>query len=89
LLDSKDFDHQEGLINMSKNNIPVMILKSERDSVAKFVPRLYTGKGCEIIDITDKNENDLFREHLYHMVCPIETSAYIQDFIDKIENKVN
>jgi 6-phosphogluconolactonase/glucosamine-6-phosphate isomerase/deaminase len=88
LKESKAFDGQQGLINMPKYNIPVLILKSERDGVAKFVPRLYKGDNIEIIDITDFNEKDLFREHLYHMVHPQHTAKLIDEFIQKAETSV-
>ena len=84
---SKTFDHQTGLNNMPKNNIPILILKSERDGVAKFVSRLYNENGVEVRDITDQNEKDLFREHLYHMVHPQQTAKIIDEFIMSIENK--
>lgn len=85
LQESRAFDKQTGLINMPKNNIPVLILKSERDGVAKFVPRLYEGNGVEVMDITDFKENDLFREHLYHMVHPQYTAKVIDEFVIKTE----
>lgn len=86
LLESKKFDHQVGLVNMKKNKIPVMILKSDKDGVAKFVSRLYKNSETEIIDITNKKEDDLFREHLYHMVNPHQTAKFIDEFITKAEN---
>jgi len=85
LQESMAFDKQNGLVNMPKLKIPVLILKSERDGVAKFVPRLYQCEGVEIIDITHPTEKDLFREHLYHMVNPTYTTKLIDDFISKIE----
>jgi hypothetical protein len=86
LRESRAFDQQAGLNNMQKYNIPILILKSERDGVAKFVPRLYEGKGIEVLDITDKKETDLFREHLYHMVHPQQTAKIIDEFITKTQN---
>lgn len=87
LQESRAFDQQIGLNNMQKNNIPILILKSERDGVAKFVPRIYEGKGIEVWDITDKNETDLFREHLYHMVHPQQTAKIIDEFVVNTESK--
>lgn len=87
LRESRAFDKQEGLINMQKYNIPILILKSERDGVAKFVPRLYQGANIEIMDITHPTEKDLFREHLYHMVNPQFTAKIIDEFIVKVENE--
>lgn len=84
---SIQFDRQRGLINFPKQNIPVLILKSERDGVAKFVPRIYEGKNIEVVDVTNENETDLFREHLYHMTHPHQTADIIDDFITKIEKK--
>ncbi len=85
LQESIAFDKQRGLVNMPKHNIPILILKSERDSVAKFVPRLYEGINIEVLDITNYKENDLFREHLYHMVNPRKTAKIIDEFIEKAE----
>jgi 6-phosphogluconolactonase/glucosamine-6-phosphate isomerase/deaminase/pimeloyl-ACP methyl ester carboxylesterase len=87
LEESKIFDQQTSLINMQRNNIPVMILKSEKDIVAKFVPRIYEGSHAEIIDVTNHHEKDLFREHLYHMVNPFNTSKIIDNFITRCEEK--
>lgn len=87
LRESRAFDQQAGLNNMQKYNIPILILKSERDGVAKFVPRLYEGKGIEVLDITDKKETDLFREHLYHMVHPQQTAKIIDEFVVNTESK--
>ena len=86
LEESIAFDNQYGLINMPKQNIPVLILKTERDGVARFVPRIYEGKGVEIIDITNPHEDDLFREHLYHMVHPKRTAEIIDEFVTKVES---
>lgn len=85
LQESIAFDKQVGLANMPKFKIPVLILKSERDGVAKFVPRIYQGKGVDVIDITHPNEKDLFREHLYHMVNPQYTTKLIDEFVTKTE----
>ncbi len=80
------FDKQIGLLNIPKRNIPVLILKSERDGVARFVPRMYQGKNIEIIDVTNEQEHDLFREHLYHMVNPERTTEIIDNFIQRTES---
>jgi 6-phosphogluconolactonase/glucosamine-6-phosphate isomerase/deaminase len=79
------FDKQQGLVSMPKNNIPVLILKSERDGVARYVPRIYEGKGVEVMDVTNPQEDDLFREHLYHMVHPHRTAQIIEEFITRTE----
>jgi hypothetical protein len=85
LEESRVFDHQKGLINMVKHNIPVLILKSERDSVAKYVARIYETKGVEVMDVTNEQEKDLFKEHLYHMVDPLNTVAIIDKFVSEAE----
>lgn len=89
LKESITFDNQIGLNNMHTNKIPILILKSDHDGVAKFVPRLYQGKGIEIIDITNPSESDLFREHLFHMVNPQHAAEIIDNFItlSEIKNK--
>lgn len=85
LLESKAFDKLTGLPNMESHNIPVLILKSERDGVAKFVPRIYRDSHANVIDITDESEKDPFREHLYHMVNPRMTTMIIDEFVMKCE----
>ena len=70
---------------MEAHGIPVLILKSERDSVAKYVPRIYDKSHAQVIDITDENEHDTFREHLYHMVNPLLTTVVIDQFVSQIE----
>ena len=87
LQESKAFDRQVGLVNMTKHNIPVMILKSEKDGVAKYVPRLYQGEGIQVIDVTDHDEKDPFREHLFHMIQPLQTANIIDRFVSEIELK--
>lgn len=87
LIESKAFDRQKDLPNMEANGIPVMILKSERDSVAKYVGRIYDNSHAQVLDITDLKEKDLFREHLYHMVNPLLTTVIIEGFVAQIEAK--
>ena len=87
LKESIQFDKQTSLVNSKIHNIPILILKSERDGVAKFVPRIYENEyDVEIVDVTNYTDKDLFREHLYHMVNPQQTVAIIDKFISKIEN---
>ncbi|HMZ34037.1 MAG TPA: 6-phosphogluconolactonase [Chitinophagales bacterium] len=87
LKESIQFDKQTSLVNSKIYNIPILILKSERDGVAKFVPRIYENEyDVEIVDVTNYADKDLFREHLYHMVNPQQTVAIIDKFISKIEN---
>lgn len=85
LIESKAFDKQRGLPNMQAHDIPVLILKSERDSVAKYVGRIYDNCHAQVIDITDQHERDTFREHLYHMVNPVLTTVVIEEFVSRIE----
>jgi 6-phosphogluconolactonase/glucosamine-6-phosphate isomerase/deaminase len=83
---SKAFDEQQGLLNISQRNVPVLILKSERDGVARFVSRIYKGENIEVLDVTNDHEYDLFREHLYHMAHPHRTTRLIDDFITRVES---
>ncbi|MCF8277342.1 MAG: 6-phosphogluconolactonase [Flavobacteriales bacterium] len=85
LLESKAFDKQKSLPNMEAHGIPVLVLKSERDSVAKYVGRIYDNCHAQVLDITDQHEKDLFREHLYHMVNPLLTTVIIDGFISRNE----
>ena len=90
LEESKDFDFQQGLQNFPLHNIPVLILKSDKDIVARFVPRLYDDGHTEVLDITNEKEPELFREHLYFMISPLKTAKYITRFINEVEaSKMN
>ncbi len=88
LQESKVFDKQVGLTHMTQHHIPILILKSEKDGVAKFVPRLYQGEGIQVMDVTDFDEKDLFREHLFHMMQPLQTANIIDKFISEAELKL-
>jgi 6-phosphogluconolactonase/glucosamine-6-phosphate isomerase/deaminase len=87
LIESKAFDKQIGLHNVTNHDIPVLILKSELDGVAKYVHRIYQGQGIEVKDVTDHDEKDPFREHLFHMIQPLQTANIIDSFIAKTELK--
>lgn len=85
---SKKLDKKKKLENMEKHNIPILILKSENDVIARFVPTVYENSpNVQIIDITNHGEKSLFREHLYHMVNPQTTTNIIDQFIEEVENK--
>lgn len=86
LIESRAFDKQKGLYHMKELNIPVLILKSEKDAVAKFVNRIYDDGYTEIMDVTDYKEREMFREHLYFMVNPRKSSQIIEEFIKKAED---
>ena len=88
LEESTHFDKQQGLVNIPQNDIPVLILKSDRDGVAKYVTRFYVGENIEVIDVTNPHETDLFREHLYHMAHPHRAVEIIDEFITKVEKQV-
>lgn len=72
---------------MAKHNVPILILMSRRDAIAKFVPRLHRTPNVNIIDVTNPKERDGFREHLYHMVSPEKATEIIAHFIDQVEEK--
>jgi len=83
---SVTFDEETSMMNMPEHNIPVLILKSEKDAVAKYAPGVYEGSALtEIVDITNPDETELFREHLYHMVHPQNTTEIIDRFIQYAE----
>ena len=81
------FDKQQGLIHIPQLDIPVLILKSERDGVARFVPRIYVGENIKVMDVTNEHETDLFREHLYHMAHPLRAVEIIDEFITTVEKQ--
>ncbi len=85
LLESMRFDDKEGYPNMEKQGLPILMLKSEKDCIAKFVPRFHTGSNVQIMDVTNPHEDDLFKEHLYHMVFQNEIIEIIENFISKVE----
>lgn len=85
LMESKAFDKQQGLYHMEELGIPVLVLKSDRDAVAKFVDRIYKDGYTEIRDVTNFEEKELFREHLYFMVNPRRSSQIIEKFIKEAE----
>ena len=82
LIASKAFDKQKGLIEMENEKIPVLIIKSEKDGVAKYVKRIYHSATVRVIDVTQHDAKDLFREHLYHMVDPMQIAAMIDEFVE-------
>jgi 6-phosphogluconolactonase/glucosamine-6-phosphate isomerase/deaminase len=85
LIESKNIDWKQGLKNMEKHNIKILILKSERDGVAKYDPKYYNSPTVKVMGVTNFREKDLFREHLYHMVEPIKTTQIIDEFIREVE----
>lgn len=85
LLESKTHDKQKSMENMAKHNIPILILKSEKDVIARFAPQLHKTPNVTVIDVTNLEEKDLFREHLYHMVNPEKTTTTIINFIRRVE----
>lgn len=86
LEESYSFDRMKDFRNMEHHGIPILILQSRKDIVAKFVKRMHNGKNVTVIDVTNaKEKEELFREHLYHMIFPKETVDFIKKFIDKTE----
>lgn len=85
LRESFSHDGQTSLANMAKHRVPILILKSKKDAIAKFVPRLHRTANVNVIDVTNPEETDLFREHLYHMANPRKTTKIISHFIDSNE----
>ena len=45
--------------------------------------------GIDVKDVTNHDEYDLFREHLYHMVHPHFTTQFIDEFVRATEAKKN
>ncbi len=87
LKESQSLDRGSGIYNYEKHDIPVLILKSENDPVARFVPHIYVGKNVEVRDVTNPEAENLFQEHLYHMVNPLETVKIIDEFVSKAMNE--
>ncbi|MGH1338636.1 MAG: 6-phosphogluconolactonase [Aureispira sp.] len=85
LRESIGHDGQKSLANMAKHRVPILILKSKKDAIAKFVPHLHKTANVNVIDVTNMEETDLFREHLYHMVNPRKATKIICQFVDSNE----
>lgn len=84
---SKELNWKKGLKNFEKHNIKVLILKSEKDGIAKYAHKYYNHSKIEVVGVTNFREKDLFREHLYHMVNPIKTMKIIDDFVKECESE--
>lgn len=86
LKESKAIDSLERLHNYEKYKIPTLVLKSSIDPIAKFVykPYEYT-ENCTILDITNYEERDLFKEHLYYLIRPQTTIKVIEQFVEANE----
>jgi len=85
LFESKSHDKQTSMENMAKYNVPILILKSEKDAIAKFSSQLHQTPNVTVVDVTNEKETDLFREHLYHMVNPEKATNIIVDFVERVE----
>ncbi len=86
LRESKHLDELEKLKNYEKYKIPTLVLKSSIDPIAKFVykPYEYT-ENVTILDITNYDERDLFKEHLYYLIRPQTTIKVIEQFVEATE----
>jgi 6-phosphogluconolactonase/glucosamine-6-phosphate isomerase/deaminase len=85
LEEARSHDEQESLPNMLKHKIPILILKSEKDAIAKYAQKVYQTPNVRVIDVTNDKEKDLFREHLYHMVNPEDATRIIVNFVEESE----
>ena len=84
LEESIQFDNQHGLVNVPQRNIPVLILKANAMVWPNLFPAfMRTREGIEVIDVTNEDETDLFREHLYHMVYPQRATKIIDALCKK------
>ena len=81
LTESKSHEKLKDFSNFEKLNIPLLLIKSEKDPVAKFRPDIYNKEGFTFLDVTNKEAKNLFSEHLYHMVHPYWTAEIIHEFI--------
>lgn len=86
LRESKELDKMKGLSGFEKNNIPTLVFKSDIDPIAKFVPHLYEkSNNTTIVDVTEFEEKELFKEHLFYMIHPHTTINLIDQFIKEID----
>ncbi len=89
LIESEKLRRKKSLQDIEAHGLKVMILKSEKDGIAKYAPKYYRSNIVKVIDVTNEHEKDLFREHLYHMVNPLKTTKIIDEFVSSIENENN
>lgn len=82
LFETKRLERLERLEGYEKNNIPTLVLKSEKDPIARFVSNYYENtSNVSILDITNYEETDLFKEHLFYLIHPHTTINMIESFI--------
>ncbi len=88
LHESKTFDKGDGSSGFEREGIPVLVIKSERDPIAKFVEVGFKDReNVMILDTTNSEETDIFREHLYYMIHPRNTIKIIDQFIQEVETE--
>lgn len=84
LFETKKLEHLERLEGYEKNKIPTLVLKSELDPIARFVPQFYENtSNAAILDITNNDETDLFKEHLFYLIHPHTTINILESFIEE------
>jgi len=86
LRESKELDKLKVIRGFESNNIPTLVIKSEIDPIAKFVPHLYeNNKNTTIMDVTEHEEKELFKEHLFYMIHPHTTINLLDSFIKNLK----
>lgn len=83
LKESKFQDKMSDFSGFDKLGIPMLLIKSDKDPVAKFMSEIYNKEGFTIMDVTNEESKNLFSEHLYHMVNPYWTAEIIHEFISE------
>lgn len=87
LKESKYLERLTRLDGYEKYDIPTLVLKSENDPIAKFVPDVYQATtNSTIVDITNHEETALFKEHLFYMIHPHTTINIIDNFIKEVQD---
>ncbi len=88
LRESKKQDSLTTLKGYEKYKIPTLVLKSEKDPIAKYVSSTYeSNPNTYVLDITNHHETDIFKEHLYYLIRPRTTINIIEQFVDKVQKK--
>ena len=89
LKESYKLDLVTKMSGFEKYNIPILVLKSDLDPIAKFVPSVYnSSSNVDILDVTNKKEQKIVREHLFYMVSPYTTFKIIERFVNDSQSNL-
>lgn len=90
LKESTKLDSVTQMSGFEKYNIPILVMKSDLDPIAKFVSSVYaSSSNVDILDVTNNDEKKTVREHLFYMVNPLTTYKIIEHFVNDVQPALN